>query len=103
VREELGLDPKELGNPIAASVGSFLAFGAGAILPVIPFFFGGSTALVAVSIALSGIALFSVGALLSLFTGKDVLFSGGRQLAIGGVAAAITFALGSLIGSATGV
>jgi VIT1/CCC1 family predicted Fe2+/Mn2+ transporter len=103
VREELGLDPKELGNPIAASVGSFLAFGAGAILPVLPFFFGGSTLMVALSLALSGGALFSVGALLSLFTGKDILFSGGRQLLIGAVAAAITFALGSLIGGATGV
>jgi VIT1/CCC1 family predicted Fe2+/Mn2+ transporter len=103
IREELGLDPKQLGNPVAAAVGSFLAFGIGAILPVIPFFFGGSTALVMLSIALSGAALFSVGALLSLFTGRDVLFSGGRQLLIGAVAAAITFGLGSLIGASTGV
>jgi VIT1/CCC1 family predicted Fe2+/Mn2+ transporter len=103
IREELGLDPKELGNPVGASVGSFLAFGIGAILPVIPFFFGGSTALVILSLAISGAALFSVGALLSLFTGRDVLFSGGRQLIIGAVAAAITFGLGSLIGASTGV
>ncbi|HEY7466478.1 MAG TPA: VIT1/CCC1 transporter family protein, partial [Dehalococcoidia bacterium] len=79
------------------------AFGIGAILPVIPFFFGGSTALVILSLAISGAALFSVGALLSLFTGRDVLFSGGRQLIIGAVAAAITFGLGSLIGASTGV
>jgi VIT1/CCC1 family predicted Fe2+/Mn2+ transporter len=103
VREELGLDPKELGSPIGAAVGSFLAFGTGAVLPVIPYFFGASTALVALSIALSGVALFTVGALLSIFTGKSVLFSGGRQLVIGGVAAAITFGLGSLIGVSTGV
>ena len=103
VREELGLDPKELGNPISASVGSFFAFGAGAVLPVLPFFFGASTPLVILSIALSGAALFGVGALLSLFTGKDILFSGGRQLLIGAVAASITFGLGSLIGGATGV
>jgi VIT1/CCC1 family predicted Fe2+/Mn2+ transporter len=103
VREELGLDPKELGNPIAAAVGSFLAFAGGAVLPVIPFFFGASTPLVIASIAVSGAALFSVGALLSLFTGKGTLFSGGRQLLIGAVAATITFGLGSLIGASTGV
>jgi VIT1/CCC1 family predicted Fe2+/Mn2+ transporter len=101
VREELGLDPKDLGNPIAAAIGSFVAFASGAILPVIPFFFGDSTGLVVLSIALSGAALFTVGALLSLFTGKHVLYSGGRQLLIGAVAATITFALGSLIGVST--
>jgi VIT1/CCC1 family predicted Fe2+/Mn2+ transporter len=103
VREELGLDPRELGNPISAATSSFVAFGAGAILPVLPFFFGASTGLVTASIALSGAALFGVGALLSLFTGRSTLFSGGRQLAIGAVAAAITFGLGSLIGASTGI
>jgi VIT1/CCC1 family predicted Fe2+/Mn2+ transporter len=103
VREELGLDPNELGNPISAASSSFVAFAAGAILPVLPFFFGGSTALVLASIAVSGAALFGVGALLSLFTGRGTLFSGGRQLLIGGVAAAITFGLGSLIGASTGI
>ena len=103
VREELGLDPRELGNPIGAAVGSFLAFAGGAILPVLPFFFGASTELIAASIAISGAALFGVGALISLFTGRDTLFSGGRQLLIGAAAAAITFALGSLIGASTGV
>jgi VIT1/CCC1 family predicted Fe2+/Mn2+ transporter len=101
VREELGLDPSDLGSPVAAATGSFLAFAAGAILPVAPYFFGGSTAITAVSIILSGIALFGVGALLSLFTGKSVLFSGGRQLVIGAVAATITFAVGSIIGVST--
>ena len=101
VREELGLDPNELGNPVAASAGSFVAFAAGAILPVLPFFFGASTSLVIASIAVSGVALFGVGALLSLFTGKGTLFSGGRQLLIGAVAASITFGLGSLIGAST--
>jgi vacuolar iron transporter family protein len=99
VREELGLDPTQLGNPISASAGSFFAFAGGAIVPVLPFFFGASTGLVMMSIALSAVALFSVGALLSLFTGKGTLFSGGRQLLIGAVAASITFGLGSLIGA----
>ena len=103
VREELGLDPTQLGSPIGAAVGSFLAFAVGAFIPVIPYFFGASTSLVALSIALAGVALFSVGAVLSLFTGRGVWFSGARQLLIGAVAAAITFALGSLIGASTGV
>ena len=103
VREELGLDPGELGSPIGAAVSSFLAFAVGALIPVIPFFFGASVGLVAASLVVSAIALFTVGAVLSLFTGRGVLFSGGRQLAIGGVAAVITFGLGKLIGVSTGV
>lgn len=103
VREELGLDPGELGSPVGAATSSFGAFAIGAILPVLPYFFGGSALIVGVSILVSAIALFSVGALLSIFTGRGVLFSGGRQLAIGAVAATITFALGSLIGVSTGI
>jgi len=103
VREELGLDPNELGSPEGAAASSFAAFAAGAILPVLPYFFGGTTLIVAISIAVSALALFGVGALLSVFTGRSVLFSGGRQLAIGAVAATITFALGTLIGVSTGI
>ena len=103
VREELGLDPGELGSPVGAAASSFSAFALGAIVPVLPYFFGASAAIVAVSIVLSGLALFSVGALISVFTGRSVWFSGGRQLAIGAVAATITFALGTLIGVSTGI
>ncbi len=103
VREELGLDPGELGSPRGAAIGSFLAFAIGALVPVLPYFFGAATLNVAISLLLSGLALFGVGALLSIFTGKGVLFSGSRQLLIGGAAAIVTFALGSLIGGATGV
>ena len=103
VREELGLDPNQLGSPLAAAVSSFLAFAVGAFLPVVPYFFGASAVLVALSLVLTGVALFSVGAIISIFTGKSITFSGGRQLVIGGVAATVTFGLGSLIGVATGV
>jgi VIT1/CCC1 family predicted Fe2+/Mn2+ transporter len=103
VREELGLDPSELGSPMGAAIGSFIAFAIGAILPVLPFFFGASGLQIALSLAISGLALFSVGAILSIFTGRGFFFSGGRQLAIGGVAAVLTFALGSLIGVSAGV
>ncbi|HXH21515.1 MAG TPA: VIT1/CCC1 family protein [Dehalococcoidia bacterium] len=103
VREELGLDPRELGSPWGAAIGSFLAFAIGAFLPVIPFFFGASTPLVLVSIGIAGLALFGVGASLSIFTGRSALLSGLRQLLIGGVAAALTFALGKVIGVSTAV
>jgi VIT1/CCC1 family predicted Fe2+/Mn2+ transporter len=103
VREELGLDPRDLGSPYGAAFGSFLAFSAGALLPVLPYFFGASALIVAISVAVSFVALFGVGAILSLFTGRGVLFSGGRQLIIGAMAAAVTFAVGSLIGVSAGV
>jgi VIT1/CCC1 family predicted Fe2+/Mn2+ transporter len=103
VREELGLDPGDLGSPYKAAISSFLAFAVGAILPVIPFFFGAAIGNIIGSLALACLALFGVGALVSVFTGRSVLFSGGRQLAIGLAAAALTFGLGSLIGAATGV
>jgi len=105
VREELGLDPSQLGSPWGAAIGSFLAFAMGALMPVIPFFFGTSASapFVVASAALSGAALFAVGASLSLFTGRSALVSGGRQLALGVVAAALTFGIGRLIGVSTGV
>jgi VIT1/CCC1 family predicted Fe2+/Mn2+ transporter len=103
VREELGLDPRELGSPYRAAISSFLAFALGAILPVLPFFFGAATGNVIASLAIACAALFAVGALISIFTGRSTLFSGGRQLVIGLVAAVVTFGLGSVIGVATGV
>jgi VIT1/CCC1 family predicted Fe2+/Mn2+ transporter len=104
VREELGLDPAELGSPWGASISSFLAFAIGAFIPVIPFVFGdASTPVVAVSAALSAVALFAVGAGVSLFTGKGALYSGTRQVAIGAAAAAVTYAIGRLIGVSTGI
>jgi vacuolar iron transporter family protein len=98
VREELGLDPGELGSPIGAALGSFSAFAVGATIPVLPYFFDATTLHVAISAAMSGLALFTVGALISVFTGKSIWFSGGRQLLIGAVAASVTFGLGTLIG-----
>jgi VIT1/CCC1 family predicted Fe2+/Mn2+ transporter/rubrerythrin len=105
VREELGLDPSELGSPWGASIGSFLAFAAGALVPVVPFFFGtnAGTPFVVASAAFSAVALFAVGAALSLFTGRSALVSGGRQFALGALAAALTFGIGRIIGVSAGV
>jgi VIT1/CCC1 family predicted Fe2+/Mn2+ transporter len=101
VREELGLDPDELGSPWGAAGGSFVAFAIGAVIPVIPFVFGGGTAVLLVSLGLSLVALFVVGAAVSLLTGRGLIFSGFRQLGIGLAAALVTFAIGSIIGVST--
>ena len=98
-REELGLDPDQLGSPWGAAAGSFLAFTIGAFVPLLSYLVSsGPTAFVA-ALLLSGVALFAVGAGVSLLTGKGTLFSGLRQVAIGAAAAAVTYAVGAFIGS----
>jgi vacuolar iron transporter family protein len=97
-REELGLDPQEgLGSPFAAAGASLAMFAIGAFVPLIPFLFGSGGGAVAVSAALSGIALFGVGAAMTLLTGRNAVFSGARMLAIGGAAAGITYVVGKLL------
>ena len=102
VREELGLDPDELGSPWGAALGSFVAFGIGAAVPVIPFLFGGGIVLTAISLAASLIALFAVGAGVSMLTGRSLVFSGLRQLGIGLGAAVVTYLIGTVIGVGVG-
>lgn len=98
VREELGLNPDELGSPWGAAIGSFIAFGIGAVIPLIPFIvFPGGVALLG-SIVATSVALFAVGAAVSLLTGRSALYSGARQFGIGAAAAAVTYAVGNLIG-----
>jgi VIT1/CCC1 family predicted Fe2+/Mn2+ transporter len=98
VREELGLDPDELGSPWGAAGGSFVAFAVGAIIPVIPYIFGSDSAAFVASLGFSLVALFAVGAGVSLLTGRGSVFSGSRQVAIGAAAAAVTYAVGRAIG-----
>ena len=100
VREELGLDPDELGSPWGAAAGSFIAFGVGAIVPVLPYLFASGAPAFLTAIVLSLAALFAVGAGVSLLTGRSLPFSGARQVAIGAIAAAVTYAVGSAIGVA---
>ena len=97
-REELGLDPSELGSPWSAAMSSFLAFVLGALVPVVPYLLTSGKNALGGSAALSCIALFGVGALLSIFTAKGPLMTGLRMLAIGLAASAITFAVGWLLG-----
>ncbi len=97
-REELGIDPTELGSPVAAAVSSFLAFATGALIPLLPWFFGSGTAAIVVSIVLGAVAAVTVGALLARFTGRSVLRSALRQLMWSAVPAAVTYAIGSAVG-----
>jgi VIT1/CCC1 family predicted Fe2+/Mn2+ transporter/rubrerythrin len=100
IREELGLDPDQLGSPWGAAFGSFVAFAIGAVVPVIPYVFGTGTPAFAVALVASLAALFLVGAGVSLLTGRSLLFSGARQVGIGAAAAGVTFLVGHLIGVA---
>ena len=102
-REELGIDPKELGgSPWVAAVTSFFLFSAGAIVPLFPYIFlNGSTAAI-VSLALGALALFLTGAAITLMTGKSVWVSGFRQVLIGVAAALLVFGVGRLIGVSVG-
>ncbi|MDQ3492687.1 MAG: VIT1/CCC1 transporter family protein [Chloroflexota bacterium] len=98
VREELGLDPDELGSPWGAAGSSFVAFVIGAIIPLVPYLLtSGASALIAAFVLALG-ALFVVGAGVSLVTGRSLIFSGLRQVSIGALAAGVTFLVGTLIG-----
>ena len=100
VREELGVDPESLGGSAwAAASASFSLFSVGAIFPVVAFFFLTGWPAILSSLALSGVALAAIGGATSLFTGRGILFSAGRQLAIGWAAALLTFGAGKLIGA----
>ena len=98
-REELGLDPSELGSPWAAAAGSFLSFAVGALVPVLPYLFARGTLTIVPAIVLSALALFAVAASLSLFTGRNPLYSGVRMLALATVAAGATYGIGRLVGA----
>ena len=98
VREELGLDPDELGSPWGAALGSFVAFAIGAAVPVVPFLIGAGGGAFWAAIIASLAALFIVGAGVSLMTGRSLLFSGARQVGIGAAAAVVTYLVGTAIG-----
>jgi VIT1/CCC1 family predicted Fe2+/Mn2+ transporter len=97
-REELGLNPDELGSPWGAALSSFLSFGAGAFVPLAPFLLTRGDAALLAAVALTGVALFTVGATISLFTGRSAAAQGVRMLAIGAAAGAATYGIGRLLG-----
>ncbi|TNJ33679.1 VIT1/CCC1 transporter family protein [Arenimonas terrae] len=98
-REELGLNPDDLGSPIGAAVFSFSAFTVGALIPLIPFFAGSALPNAAyLGTGLAAAGLFGTGAAMSLFTGRNPWAGGARMLGIGALAGATVFAIGRLIG-----
>jgi vacuolar iron transporter family protein len=103
VREELGIDPQELGGSAWTAAGSsFALFAMGAIVPVVPFFWMAGNAAIVTSVGLSALALALIGAGTSLFTGRNVAYSAARQLLLGLAAAAITYGVGRLAGVTLG-
>lgn len=99
-REELGIDPGDLPSPLVAAVSSFGSFALGALLPVLPYLLGATVLWPALLLALVG--LFACGAVVAKVTARSWWFSGLRQLALGGAAAGVTYALGGLFGTAVG-
>jgi VIT1/CCC1 family predicted Fe2+/Mn2+ transporter len=100
-REELGIDMEEgLGSPWAAAGSSFVMFSIGALVPLVPFLFTSGKTAVFISAGLSGVTLFGVGGAMTILTGRGLVLSGTRMLAIGVVAAAITYGVGTLLGVA---
>ena len=97
-REELGLDPDELGSPWSAAGSSFITFATGAFVPLVPFLFTAGAVAAWTSVGLSLVALFAVGSGLSRLTRRPALISGGRMVLIGGSAALVTYLIGRLIG-----
>ncbi len=100
-REELGVDPEELGGSAwEAAAFSFVLFAIGAIIPVLPFLLIAGRSPVLVSLISSAVGLFGIGAGITLLTGRSVWVSGLRQVVLGLLAAAITFGIGHLFGVA---
>jgi VIT1/CCC1 family predicted Fe2+/Mn2+ transporter len=96
-REELGVDPEELPSPVLAGTASLLAFSLGALLPLLPYLLGADSLII--SLAATAVALVTGGVAVGRLTGRPAVASGLRQLALGGLAVAVTFGVGDLIGA----
>src|SRR5215217_5212067 len=102
-REELRIDPEELGGSArGAAVSSYVLFAVGAIVPVFPFFFLTGWPAIATSVLASAAGLFGLGAATTVFTGRSVLLAGSRQVLVGAAAATLTYVLGAILGTSVG-
>jgi vacuolar iron transporter family protein len=99
-REELGVDLTALPSPILAGVASLFAFSLGALVPLLPYLLG--FPVLAAALVITAVALAAGGMTIGRLTGRPVLRSGLRQLALGGLAIGVTFAIGTLVGHGTG-
>ncbi len=100
VREELGMAEENAGSPMVAALTSFLLFAVAALIPAFPWFFADGGLAIGLSLGLGSAGLFLLGAAVTLWTGRSALYSGARQLALGLVAAGITYGIGSALGVA---
>jgi VIT1/CCC1 family predicted Fe2+/Mn2+ transporter len=101
-REELGIDPTSLGSPVNAAVSSFVSFTAGALLPLLPWFFAHGAGAAVASVVLGALGAIAVGLALARFTGRSPARSAVRQLAIAVVAGGVTFLVGRIVGVGVG-
>lgn len=95
-REELGINPNELISPVGAAISSFISFAVGAFIPLLPYLCSDSESNLLITISLTGLSLFLVGAILSIFTHRSALLSGLRMLGIGALAGLLTYVIGSI-------
>lgn len=95
-REELGIDPNDLGSPIQAALASFVTFGVGALIPLLPFFFASGSVSVAIAVVATALAALVVGGVISIFTGRSWWRSAIRQIFICAIAGGATFVIGSI-------
>jgi vacuolar iron transporter family protein len=100
-RLELGIDPEAPSSAWQAAISSFLSFSVGAVLPLFPWFITEGSAAVLASIIIGGIAALALGAAIGVFSGRNVLRTALRQLAVAAIAAAVTFGVGHLLGVST--
>ena len=98
VREDLGLSPSSMGSPFGAASSSLVAFVLGAIVPVLPYLFDAGALAFTLSAVLSAVALAAIGAVVASGSGLNAAWGAVRMLAVGGLAAAVTYGIGRLIG-----
>ena len=98
-REELGVDPDSVGNPVGAASSSFVAFAVGAAIPLLPWFFGEGTGAVIASVVVGFLAAALVGVILAVFTERSKLVAAGRQVLLAAAACGLTYGIGSLLGA----
>jgi VIT1/CCC1 family predicted Fe2+/Mn2+ transporter len=100
--EEVGLDDRSIGSPIQAAVGSFIAFTAGALIPLLPFLVAGAQVAFYSGLFASLGALGILGLAIARLTRRSALFCAVRQIALGGAAAAVTYTIGAALGVSSG-
>jgi VIT1/CCC1 family predicted Fe2+/Mn2+ transporter len=99
VREELGLDPTDLGSPMGAAVSSFAMFSVGAFVPLVPFLLTSGTPAVSWAAALAFLVLAGVGGLVGFLSGTSIWRSAFRMAGLAALAAGVTYGVGRLFGA----